>query len=294
MGQNTFEVERFARCKKGCELVECEAFEFGQMFESIREAQVKLKECQWKCSHCKGTDIKTFSWYTFGGYVKGLYKDKDTAELMHYRERNTTSYETEYERVAGVVSDIYDSEKYAQVRKAQRNSKNPELDCAFSIDSDGVEASGTSMWPWLSLNLNYSPFIRNNICNIAFHGIYRLLKGCSVESHMLPFVLESIDLFDNGVHVFDASTQKSGVARVFFMSAIVDTQGAGDLLSFSAPSGKYGCTICDIKGTDVATGYKINKRDLEVETQTYAYFPPSTTFEIGERSDSCPLLHNLR
>jgi hypothetical protein len=202
------DVTRYARCANGCTLVECSAFENGAVLESLKEAQLKLTENNWTCWLCGGTRIKTFEWLSIAGTIKKLYNDPVTAKLMHYRHE--TGQEVNINNNNN-ISDVYFSEKYKLIHEQIQKSPNPDLDVVLGISWDGVDAAGRSMWPCLTVNYNLSPFVRSHMENINFHGLFRLVKGSDIESHLLPFVLEALHLGSKGVEVFDAHTNKWGM-----------------------------------------------------------------------------------
>lgn len=177
-----------------------------------------------------------------GPQLQALFRNEDTANLLHYRSNHTSNPNPDK------ISDIFDGSLYRelckQFVKAEENTYNHKYfedpcDIALALSLDGFPLFGTgnhSAWPIILVNLNLPPDIRTHLTHILCYGIIPAPRAVKdMDSFFYPLHQELVKLVA-GISTLDLQKNELCLLHMFLILIFGDMPAIAKTMRMKAIS----------------------------------------------------------
>ena len=176
-----------------------------------------------------------------------VYEEQGYNALYGYRHH--------YERKSCLARDYFDSEAFQRLCEDHGGEANLKYDIFLSLSTDGFQVHKNrdyDVWPIVAVLFNLPPEQRTCVRNvIPFMFIPGGKEPKDLQSYLLPFVNELLEIYDNGgamLKFFDGIERKVRIHLIHFTG---DSPAVAKTASLKGHHGMSHCRFCMVLGVYV-------------------------------------------
>lgn len=212
----------------------------------------KCGKSRYNTTKAKPRPVKRMVTFPVGPQIQAAWSSPECAEAMKYRARATQeildSIGEDGECNLPTYSDIIHSTEYLKLCDGdddERVIKSTDTLLMFSIDGAQLyRMKQSECWIYIWVLLDRSPDTRYKNKHVLIGGI---VPGPNhpkhVESFLFPGFSHVIALMDEGLTIWDASTNVVFISKIFIPWFTADTIGMTPISGLVGHHGKHGCRL---------------------------------------------------
>ena len=192
----------------------------------------------------KGKKIphKTMRYFPIKPRLQRMFMSRKTAELFRWHKEGRVD--------DGVMRHPADSEAWKYFDDKNSKFADEPRNVRLCLSSDGFQPytnmrTSYSIWPVFLVPLNLPPWMcmkqQNVMLSMLIPGPDG--PGDAIDIYLQPLVEELIELWDEGIDTYDASTKKSFKLYAALLWMVHDFPGYANLSGYST-KGRLACPIC--------------------------------------------------
>ncbi|KAL6577531.1 hypothetical protein OROMI_009859 [Orobanche minor] len=215
-------------------------------------------ESRWKDNDVNGKrrPRKFARYFPIKPRLQRLFMSRKTASQMRWHKEGRVEEEGTLSHPADGEPWKHFDEKFPWFAKDSRNVR-------LGLSSDGFNpfnnlSSTYSMWPVVMVNYNMPPWMSKKeayfMLSLPIQGPKS--PGKEIDVYLQPLIEDLIDLFNNGIRTYDASTDQCFQMYATLMWTISDFPAYGDLSGW-VTKGKMACPRCRDETSSISLKSKI-------------------------------------